>query len=167
MRGVAATALGTFFARVSEYATDSSTPSLPDMLTFVQEREAQTPGIAGGFLQGAGWSMDEGIWEGLDMKSWFLETLRQSRPEPKTPHVQTLEFYAHEFFAFDAEAIRELLNMGRKHLAVMTATEEPNAIPTLRPLLDEMAASDDPAISAAIREYLIVQEHHAGLRHMS
>ena len=92
---------------------------------------------------------------GVDMKDcWFLSTLRQSGREPDVPHIQSLEFYAHELFAFDAGAIRELLKMGRTELAVMTATEEPNAIPELLPLLDEMAASTDPAVSAAIREYL-------------
>jgi hypothetical protein len=86
--------------------------------------------------------------------------------EPHVPHIQTLEFYAHELFASDVNAIREFLKMGRRHLAVMTATEEPNAIPELLPVLTEMAASSDPALAAAIREYLSAESHHAGLSHL-
>lgn len=98
------------------------------------------------------------------MRAWFLETLRTSRqPEPETPHLQTLEFYAHEFLSGDADAIRELLQMGRLELAVMTATEEPEAIDHLLPVLTEMAASEDPRVSAAIRKYLAEREQHAGL----
>ena len=82
------------------------------------------------------------------------------------PHIQTLEFYAHELFAFDENAVREFLKMGRRDLAVMTATEEPDAIPELLPVLKEMCASSDPAVAAAIREYLSVGSHHAGLNHL-
>ncbi len=70
------------------------------------------------------------------------------------PHIQTLEFYAHELFAFDPNAIRGFMEMGRRDLAVMTATEDPRAIPELLPVLKEMAASSDPAVAASIREYL-------------
>jgi hypothetical protein len=48
----------------------------------------------------------------------------------------------------------------------MTATEAPEAIPLLLPLLREMASSSDPNVSRAIQEYLVEGTHHAGLRHM-
>ena len=75
----------------------------------------------------------------------------------------TLEFFAHELFARDASAIREFLYMGRKELALMTATEEPEAIPESLPVLNEMASSDDVEVSTAIRKYLVIRSHHAGL----
>ena len=45
--------------------------------------------------------------------TWFLEVLRTSEREPDVPHEQSLEFYAHEFFSGDAEAIEEFIRMGR------------------------------------------------------
>lgn len=96
---------------------------------MIQNREAIAPGIAGPFLNGANWSVAPEEWAqfggDIDMKSWFIETLRVSSVEPKVPHIQTLEFYAHELFAFDVDAVREFWKMGRCDLAVMTATEEP------------------------------------------
>jgi len=140
------------------------------MLGMIQDFEKKSPGIAGAFLDGASWSIETREWASfsadVDMEDWFLATLRQSGRETEAPHIQSLEFYAHELFAFNATAIRELLRMGRKELAVMTATEEPDAIPELLPVLNEMAASGDPAVSAAIREYLSSRSHHAGLHHL-
>lgn len=143
---------------------------MSNILAMIQNREAIAPGIAGPFLNGANWSVAPEEWAqfggDIDMKSWFIETLRVSSVEPKVPHIQTLEFYAHELFAFDVDAVREFWKMGRCDLAVMTATEEPNAIPEMLPVLRAMAASGDPAVSAAIREYLSAEFHHAGLHHL-
>jgi hypothetical protein len=69
--------------------------------------------------------------------------------------------------SFDADAIRQFVKMGRNELAGMTATEDPSAIDDLLPVLNEMSASDDPHLSAAIREYLSVRSHHAGLHHVT
>jgi hypothetical protein len=97
------------------------------------------------------------------MKRWFLDTLRRSRRETKIPHIQSLEFYAHEFFCSDGEAILGFLWMGRKELALLTATEEPTCISQLLPVLEQMAASGDADVERVIREYLRRQSHHAGL----
>jgi hypothetical protein len=136
------------------------------MLGIIQAYEVKTPGIAGPFLHGAQWSIETQDWSSfsgsLDMKAWFLATLRQSDREPHIPHIQSLEFYAHELFDRDAGAIREFLIMGRKELAVMTATETRDAIPELLPILREMASSSDPAVSTTIRDYLSRESHHAG-----
>lgn len=96
---------------------------------------------------------------------WLLDPLRRRGPEPVVPHVQSLEFYAHEFFHFDPDAMCEFLAMGRSGLAVMTATEAPEEIPQLLPVLTQMAASDDPEASAAIRQYPIDKWHHSGTEH--
>ncbi len=139
------------------------------MLSSIQHQEAIAAGVAGAFLHGANWGF-ESDWAsfsaGFDMKPWFIETLRNSAQEPDIPHIQALEFYAHELFAYDGYAIREFLNMGRSRLAVMTATEAVDAIPRLLPVLEEMAASNDLAVAAAIREYLADPFHHAGLQRM-
>jgi hypothetical protein len=140
------------------------------MLTTIQDREIEAPGVAGAFLNGADWSVDPGAWStftiDFDMKTWIIETLGKSRREPEVPHIQSLEFFAHEIFSCDGNAIRQFLKMGRRHLALMTATEERTAIPELLPVLTEMATCGDPALAAAITEYLSSQSHHAGLRHL-
>ena len=56
--------------------------------------------------------------------------------------------------------------MGRKELALMTATEAPEAIPDLLPTLNKMASSSDRVVAAAIREYLLHKTHHAGIQHL-
>jgi len=170
VRAAASFAVGRVYFGVQAKTERRQAPPLSGVLTMIRERESITPGIAGPFLHGTNWSFAPEEWEhfggDIDMKSWFIETLRESGLEPQVPHIQTLEFYAHELFAFDANAIREFLKMGRRDLAVMTVTEEPNAIPALLPVLTEMAASSDPAVAAAIREYLSSESHHAGVRHL-
>jgi len=170
VRAAASMALGRLFYGVQTGAPVGGVPLLSDVLAMIQDREVETPGVAGPFLHGANWGLEPEGWpfrSDCDMKTWFIATLRQSGPEPQVPHIQGLEFYAHELFAVDANAVREFLEMGRKELAVMTATEEPSAMAELLPVLNDMAASDDPEVSAAIREYLASGSHHAGLHHIS
>jgi hypothetical protein len=168
-RAAAARTLGQMFFRVKTELVHG-VPELSKMLGVVQDYESKTPGIAGPFLQGAEWGIALKEWSsfgrGVDMKAWFIETLRRSAQEPEVPHMQSLEFYAHEFFFDDTDAVREFLRMGRTELAVLTASEEPNSIPLLAPVLQEMASSCDPAVSAAIREYLSTRSSHAGLQHL-
>lgn len=170
VRSAASLALGRLFKGIRTNVPGRKSPSLSEILTMIQHREVETPGVAGAFLNGADWSVDPEAWAtfggDFDMNAWIIETLRNSALEPQVPHIQSLEFYAHELFAYDGNAIREFLKMGRKHLAVMTATEEPSSIPDLLPVLTEIAGSDDPALAAVITEYLSSGSHHAGLRHL-
>jgi hypothetical protein len=171
VRAAAAKAVGQIFLGLKIKAEAPSGPPLREILAVIQELEIKTPGVAGPFLHGAGWQFANDDWApfigDMDMKAWFLETLRRSGQEPDVPCIQSLEFYAHELFANDGRAIQEFLIMGRKYLAVMTATQAPQAIPMLRPVLEEMASSADPEISAAIGEYLTVRSHHVGSQHVA
>ena len=170
VRAAAADALGALFFGTRVKGPVDRGPELPATLAFIQSEEIKRPGVAGPFLDGANWSTaDEwdGFGAGFDMKSWFLETLDRSAREPVIPKIQTLEFYAHELFCADAAAIRRFLSMGRRELAVMTATEAPETIDDLMPVLQEMASSDDLQISSAIREYLETRCTHAGLHHLT
>ena len=168
VRPAAATVLGNLYFGISTKAPGNPIPPLPEILNMIQQHEIETPGVAGPFLQGAWWdATTEPLWDiDFDMKTWFLETLRKSARERDVPQMLTLEFYAHELFSLDADAIREFLGMGRKNLAVLTATQEPYRIPEMLPVLNEMASSDDPSVSAAIREYLSVRAPHAGMEYM-
>ena len=137
-----------------------------ELMEWFGELEPRSPGVAGAFLHGAEWDLGDGQQDGLEeslLRRWFLDVLRRGGEEPSVPHVITLDFHAHEYFSCDAEAIREMLRMGRKKLALMTATEEPRAIERLRELLEELAHSDDPQISRTIQTYLRERESHAGM----
>jgi hypothetical protein len=70
----------------------------------------------------------------------------------------------HEYFSSDADAIEEFLLMGRRNLAVMAATECPEAMDDLMPLLRKMAASEDAQVARAISEYLAEGRPHARLK---
>jgi hypothetical protein len=132
------------------------TPSLPDLLTLVGNLESQTPGVAGPFLEGSDWGIDDwdDLLDGFDIRQWFLDTLRNSGKEPDWPEAQALEFYAQEFLSSDGAAIEEMLEMGRDDLALMTATNIPENVELLRPVLESMARSEDPRIAKAIQSYL-------------
>jgi hypothetical protein len=171
VRAAASKCLGALFFGTQTNAEDDNISPLRSLLPMIQDREIRTPGVAGPFLHGAQWSVEPEEWSSFsadtDMKAWFIETLGKSRPERDVPHILSLEFYAHELFSSDADAIRQFLRMGRNELAVMTATENPSAIDDLLPVLKEMSMSDNTQVSAAIREYLSVRSHHAGAHHLT
>jgi len=157
VRAAAAKVLGTVLHGVKQ-GGDGVVPEAGNLLQTLQRHEIATPGIAGPFLEGAQWDIDRDFWSSwaaaVDLPAWMLDTLRSSGRELDVPHTISLEFYASEYFSGNESAIRSLLDMGRIELALMTATEDEGAIPLIRPLLQEMAASPDPRISVPIREYL-------------
>jgi hypothetical protein len=163
VRAAAARTAGELFFGCSTRPS-AEPPQLPELMELIRKRERKTPGLAGPFLQGAHWSTDPFLREQpFDFRSWFLEMLRAGGNEPWVPGMQSLEFYAHEFFERDPAAIEELLKMGRELLALITATAAPDAIPELMPVLKKMAASPNPRISQAIRKYMVVRRRHAGV----
>jgi len=169
VRAWAAMALGRLYLNCVS-SRRANTPSVAEILRWVHEQQLIHEGIAGAFLNGTNWSMKtedlSTFSEDFDLRSWFLDTLRLARPEPDLPHIISIEFYAHEYFEFDEGAVREMLRMGRKRLAVMTATQGYEAIDQMSGVLEEMASSDDANVARAIQEYLKVRAPHAGMQFM-
>jgi hypothetical protein len=159
-RGAAAFALGTAWVHCHREMSLERPPLATAMLAEIQKWESRTSGIAGPFLAGARWRLEDwGAFSGgFDFGPWCLETLRKSGEEPYLPKMTPLEFYAHEYFAFDGAAIEAMLRMGREGLAVMTATEDRCAIPQIRPVLERMARDRNPKVSGPIRAYLEERE---------
>jgi hypothetical protein len=159
-RGAAALGLGTAFIYCHLEGSRERPPLAASIMAENHEWEIRGPGIAGPFLCGAKWGLDD--WApfsvGFDFGPWCLETLRKSGPEPHLPQMTMLEFYAHENFAYDGSAIDAMLRMGREGLAVMTATEDRRAIPRIRPVLERMARDRNPKVSGPIRAYLAERE---------
>ena len=169
VRAWAAVALGRLYLNCVS-SQRANTPPVAEILTWVQEQQIINAGIAGAFLNGTDWSMKaedlSAFSKDFDLRSWFLDTLRLAKPELDLPHIITIEFYAHEYFDRDQDAIREMLRMGRKYLAVMTATQRYDAIDRMAGVLQEMANSDDANVARAIQEYLKVRGPHAGIQYM-
>ena len=135
--------------------THVGTESTTQLLDWIRNLESSSPGVAGSFLCGASWPHDRPVSD-IDhnyMRQWFLDCLRVGG-NVDLPGIQTLEFYAHEYFCRDADAIREILRMGRTALAIETATEDNSARGVLDEVLQEMAASDNPVVARRIRRYL-------------
>jgi hypothetical protein len=162
VRANAAKALGALFIGCTKHSPKPTAP-LAEQLTFLKSIEEKNPGVAGPFLQGTVWFLEQDPPLPEDfMRDWLLATLRASQRERDVPGCISLEFFAHEYFSFDGDAIEQLLAMGRRSLAVFTATENPVAIPRIQATLDRMAASSDSEIAKAIQTYLRVKFHHAG-----
>ncbi|MEO5925393.1 MAG: hypothetical protein ABIR70_16350 [Bryobacteraceae bacterium] len=168
VRSSAARALGECYMSCLN-AGHRNIPSGGEILTEMGLRERGTAGIAGSFLHGAHWSWEQKKFstDGFDVRGWFLDTLRNSEVERDTPGGQTLEFYAHELFAADPNAISAMLQMGRRNLAVMTATQDPSQVDTIRQVLETMARSRDPEVSQAIQKYLEHPMDHWGTEFLS
>jgi hypothetical protein len=153
VRAASAKALGRLHTGLRERI---DTPPITELLTMMAALEAKTPGVAGPFLEGADWGIDD--WTDMlgefDMRGWFLDTLRNSDKEPDWPEAQALEFYAQEFLCSDGAAIEELLEIGRDDLALMTATNLSENVELLRPVLESMARSKNTKIAKAIQSYL-------------
>lgn len=131
------------------------TESTTELLDWVRNLEGTSPGVAGSFLCGASWPYDRPVSD-VDrgyMRQWFLDCLRVGGTVT-VPHIQSLEFYAHEYFYRDADAIREMLRMGRTELAIQTVTKDDSARGVLDEVLQEMANSDNSAVARSIRWYL-------------
>lgn len=169
VRAMATMALGRLYLKCVSWRK-ANAPSVAEILKWVHEQQLINPGIAGAFLNGTDWSNTaedlSAFSKDFDFRSWFLDTLRLAKPEPDVPDIITIEFYAHEYFEFDEAAIRELLRMGRKHLAVMTATQAYKDIDRMAGVLHEMADSEDANVARAIQEYLKVRAPHAGMQFM-
>jgi hypothetical protein len=140
VRAAAAKVLGTLLYGIMEHG-DRIVPAAGDLPRKLQQYEIATPASP--------------VRSYTARPAWMLDTLRTSGRELDVQHIISLEFYASEYFSGDESAIRAFLEMGRIELAVMTATEDERAIPLIRPLLEEMAASPDPRISVPVREFLV------------
>ena len=168
VRAAASKALGRLHAALRDSeeddAGDAGLPPLPELLDMVGKMERNSAGVAGPFLEGSDWGIDD--WEDLlgdfDIRRWFLDTLRHSDVEPDWPEAQALEFYAQEYFIADGAAIEEMIDMGREELAFMTATANPENIEVLRPVLEKMARSGNEKLAKSMQGYLAEHGQRSG-----
>lgn len=165
VRAAAAKALGRLHAALRDSEEEAAgLPPLADLLDMIGARERESAGVAGPFLEGSDWGIDDWADElgDFDIRRWFLDTLRHSAAEPDWPEAQALEFYAQEYFAADGAAIEEMIEMGREELAFMTATVNPEHVEVLRPVLERMAKSDDERMAKSMQGYLSEHGQRSG-----
>ena len=126
IRTSAAKALGELFWGCSHEQNPATAPPLREIIARMQIEEQRSPGVARPFLDGAHWTCGEllTLAADFDFRGWMLETLVVSSREIPVPHLQTLEFFAMEYFAGDTEAVQEMRRMGRHELAKLTLEEE-------------------------------------------
>ena len=161
VRAAAAKALGRLHSGLRE---KGSAPPMVYLLEMIAGREKQQPGVAGPFLEGSDWGIDDwsDLIEDFDMRQWFLDTLRESGKEPDWPEAQALEFYAQEYLSADGAAIEAMIAMGREDLALVTAMSVPANVELLRPVLEEMGRSENPKIAKAMQSYLSEHGQRSG-----
>lgn len=161
VRAHAAKCLGRLYFGLSH---DDARPPLGDVLALVGSAESRAGSVAGPFLDGGGWGIDD--WGPLlgdfDLRQWFLETLRHASPEASWPEAQTLSFYAQQFFAADPAAAEALLEMGREELALEIVLQTPEDLDLFRPVIERMAHSTDPDIAESAQAFLAEHGQKSG-----
>ncbi|MEO8026119.1 MAG: hypothetical protein ABI823_06580, partial [Bryobacteraceae bacterium] len=130
VRAGAALVIGKLYRSVREANGPASVPPLAEILAWVSEEERRGTGVAGAFLCGAYFGIDN-LWtddQSIDLNEWMFEALAIG-PEPVFTGFQSLAFYAHEFFEPSEWNLRRLVAMGREDAAIMLATESVNHDP--------------------------------------
>ncbi|OQX08056.1 MAG: hypothetical protein BWK76_24100 [Desulfobulbaceae bacterium A2] len=123
-RSWAAKNLGAIY-RVDGDIIEPEIPPLRQMLGELGDWERRAPGVLGPFVDGFDDSF-EGIGslhtcfepgQGREaLREYVLGVLEHSAAEPYCPDVQSLAFYAHEFFETDADALQRLLRAGHRDI---------------------------------------------------
>jgi hypothetical protein len=132
-------------------------PSLSEMISFINTKEIEHPGVA------CGWMVQcKIIPDDRGYTEWILDIFARS-PTPETFSSYfpiTLEFSAHESFSDNPQAIRRLIDIGRIDIACAAATDERKKIDGMEPLLIELANLDDPEVVRIVSWHLAYNYHY-------
>lgn len=132
VRAWAAKNLGALY-RVDAGIVATDLPDFFDMTQMLGGKEASRPGVLGAFIDGyddsamglyALASSEVMIRHSLDVRGFVLNIMTQCPAEPYCPGVQSLEFYAHEYFDCDGDALMQLLRAGRRSLVEQAMAHE-------------------------------------------
>ena len=132
VRANAALVVGALYQTAYEVNGADSVPPLAEILDWLNEEESRGTGVAGAFLQGAEFGMDD-PWTShsqIDIRDWMLRTLAVG-PEPEFTGCQRLSFHAHEYLEPSEEILRHLVASGREDAALMLAGEASNHDPAI------------------------------------
>jgi hypothetical protein len=107
------------------------------LFALIKEKELIRPGIAGPF-----WSQWQFMRESapVDPIEWMMDILeRRSGPEPQDAPFNGIDFYLHEICDSSPETVSRMIKGGHIHLAIETATELQSEVPSMAPVLRELA----------------------------
>lgn len=127
IRAAAAFVLGRYYLGAHKTKRTKAVPPLGQILSFISDEERRGMGVAGAFLQGAMFGVED-FWKaysGVDVREWMFQTLAVG-PEPEFTGFQSLAFYAHEYLEDSEENLRRLVAIGREDAAILLATEQVN-----------------------------------------
>jgi hypothetical protein len=143
-----------------------STPEAPD-LNAMLDRLSLLPryrAIAcGAFICGfdtdiaglSALSSDGRITEaGFSVDDWILKIVASDDYEPYLPNAQALWFYIHEHYCADAAMVTKFIDLDRAWLALMCATEVPEKLSGMKPVLEHLADVSDRKIADAAKAHL-------------
>ena len=155
IRAGAAVKLGEFFALGNENGR------LKVMLELIAKKESKRRGVAGGFIEGLDdscqglYCLESSYLSDFDTKNWVFQILEKNNDiEMYTPNAQSLDFYIHEFFDYDPDAVNRLIDLDREALALETAMESGQKVKGMeRPLLRLSLSKNKPLANRA-KEYL-------------
>ncbi|MFD0986928.1 hypothetical protein [Methyloligella solikamskensis] len=156
----AARYLGALFADES-FPEDEAAPSLAAFITSLSRRPALRRALCGGFVRGfdtgsyglGSLAADERLKE-FDLDEWVIEVLSLDEDELYLPNVQAFWFHVHEFYDGDPGFITRLIDMDRSWIAMMCATERPERVEGMEPVLHRLAENPDPEIAAHAESHL-------------
>ena len=163
-RAEGAKKLGQYYCNLSGSLRNA--PPLVDSLNLIAEKEVVQRGVAGAFVNGldksclglgclhADYKNDLEKYK-FDPRVWVLDILRHSKGEELyTPNAQSFDFYVHEYFDSNPEAINELIDMGREELALDAATEPDTKVPNMQVVLKRLVKSKNNFVAESAKEYL-------------
>lgn len=94
------------------------------------------------------------IEAGFAIDDWILKIVTSDDYEPYLPNAQALWFYIHEYYDFEPEMVMKFIDRGRAWLALMCATEAPQAVDGMKPVLERLSTTRDAAIAEAAKGHL-------------
>jgi len=159
----AARYIGALFAD-DGFPKDQAAPALPAFLDTLSRRDRLRRAVCGAFIRGfdteccgLGSLVSDQRLQGFDLDEWVIEALSLDEDEPFLPNVQALWFYVHEHYDTDPGFITRLIDLGRPWVAMMCATERPERVEGMEPVLHRLADLPDPEVSAVAEAHL---RHH-------
>lgn len=130
-------------ARLLPFICDDKNTS--GLLDLVANREIARPGIAGPFCSDCYSGSAFDIWgDEAGLTEWLMNLLERRRgPLPADMPFNDIEFYLHELCRHSPAHVRRMIDGGFLKLALMTATEDPDCLSTMAPLIQELNASEN------------------------
>lgn len=159
----AARYLGALYAD-DGFAEEQGAPALPALLDSFSARPSLRRAVCGAFIRGLdteccglGSLVSDPRLRGFDIDEWVIEALSLDEDEPFLPNVQALWFYVHEHYDTDPGFITRLIDLERPWIAMMCATERPERVEGMEPVLHRLADLPHPEVSTVAEAHL---RHH-------